>query len=258
MLQEWHSFSLGPLPHGDMAVPIWHTMAKKAKFGRNGPHSRFHISMATARILPTKDAIDTRDSGPNICNLPTLVVAPSNFPPWRENDTQMGQNGNIPQIGQLTILPSQGEATWGTPHSTRVYVPSPNRPCPWSSGARNPGPNIKGETGYVAILGKTAKIHKKKWSLEKLYLRIPREIGLGLLHACKPNLCFPFATKVGVQSVRETFLIPQSLKHTIYGKKCIYRRYWQAYIYGSLKNKSMSKHFWSRPMVSAFKYAHYG
>ena len=30
---------LGPLPHGDMAVPTWHTMAKTAKFGRNGPHS---------------------------------------------------------------------------------------------------------------------------------------------------------------------------------------------------------------------------
>ena len=43
----------------------------------------------------------------------------------------------------------------------RVYVPSPNRPYPWSSGARNFGPNIKGETGFVSILGKTAKIRPK-------------------------------------------------------------------------------------------------
>ena len=43
----------------------------------------------------------------------------------------------------------------------RVYVPSLNRPYPRSSGARNPGPNIKGETGFVAILGKRAKIHSK-------------------------------------------------------------------------------------------------
>ena len=43
----------------------------------------------------------------------------------------------------------------------RVYVPSLNRPYPWSSGARNLGPNIKGETGFVAILGKTAQIHPK-------------------------------------------------------------------------------------------------
>ena len=51
-----------------------------------------------------------------------------------------------------------GERPHGdTPHSTRVYVPSPNHPYPWSSGARNPGPKVKGETGYVAILVKTAK-----------------------------------------------------------------------------------------------------
>ena len=43
----------------------------------------------------------------------------------------------------------------------RVYVPSLNRPYPWSSGARNLGPNIKGETRFVAILGKAAKIHPK-------------------------------------------------------------------------------------------------
>ena len=46
-----------------------------------------------------------------------------------------------------------------TPHWMRVYVPSPNHPYPWSSEARNLGPNIKGETGFVAILGRTAKIH---------------------------------------------------------------------------------------------------
>ena len=56
----------------------------------------------------------------------------------------------------------------------------------------------------------------------------------------------------------ETFLTPQSLKHTIYGEKCIYRRYWYVHIFWSLRNKNMSKHFWSRPIVGAFTYAHYG
>ena len=56
----------------------------------------------------------------------------------------------------------------------------------------------------------------------------------------------------------ETFLTPQSLKHTICGKKCIYRQYWYVHIFGSLRNKNMSKHFWSGPIVGAFKYAHYG
>ena len=121
----------------------------------------------------------------------------------------------------------------------------------------NLGPNIKGETGFVAILGKTVKIHPKLVT-RKSYLRITREMSLGLLHGCKPKLCFPFATRVGVQSIMEAFLTPQSLKHTIYGKKCMYRRYWYVHIFGSLRNKNMSKHFWSRPIVGAFKYAHYG
>ena len=56
----------------------------------------------------------------------------------------------------------------------------------------------------------------------------------------------------------ETFLTAQSLKHTIYGKKCIYRRYWYVHIFGSLWSKDISKQFWSRPMVGALKYAHYG
>ena len=43
----------------------------------------------------------------------------------------------------------------------RVYVPSVIRSYSWPSGARNLGRNIKGEMGFVAILGKTAKIHPK-------------------------------------------------------------------------------------------------
>ena len=56
----------------------------------------------------------------------------------------------------------------------------------------------------------------------------------------------------------ETFLTPQCLKHTISGKKCIYRRYWYVHIFGLLRNKNMSKRFWSRPIVGASEYAHYG
>ena len=56
----------------------------------------------------------------------------------------------------------------------------------------------------------------------------------------------------------KTFLTPQSLKHTIYGKKCIYRRYWHEHNFETLRSKNMSKHSWSRPIVGAFKYAHNG
>ena len=79
-----------------------------------------------------------------------------------------------------------------------------------------------------------------------------------MLHGCKPKLCLPFATRVEVQSIMETFLTPQFLKHTIYGRKCIYRRYWHVHIFGTSRSRNMSKHFWSRPIVGALKYAHYG
>ena len=73
----------------------------------------------------------------------------------------MGQNGNVPQIGNSQFSPHEERSHGDTPHLMRVYVPSLNRPSPWSSGSRNLGPNIKGEMGFVAILGKTAKIHPK-------------------------------------------------------------------------------------------------
>ena len=121
-----------------------------------------------------------------------------------------------------------------------------------TSGAKSGGEGVCGHSGQ-----KRPKF-TVKWSLRKSYLRITREGSLELLHGCKPKLCFPFATRVEVQSITEAFLTPQSLKHTIYGKKCIYRRYWYVHIFGSLRSKNMSKHFWSRPIVGALKYAHYG
>ena len=119
------------------------------------------------------------------------------------------------------------------------------------------GRTLRGRRGLWPFWAKRPKF-TQKWSLEKLYLRMTREIDPGLLHGCKLKLCFSFATRVGVQSVRETFLTPQSLRHTIYWKKFIHQRYWEAYIYRSLESKNMSTHVWSRPIVSAFKYAHYG
>ena len=66
-----------------------------------------------------------------------------------------------PKLGNSHFSLHEERPHGDTPHSMRVYVPSPNRPYPWSSGARNLWPNMKGETGYMAILGKTADIHPK-------------------------------------------------------------------------------------------------
>ena len=168
-----------------------------------------------------------------------------------------GRMARYPKLGDTQLSHREERPHGETPHSMRVYVPSSNCPYLWSSGARNLGGEIRGRWGLWPFRAKRPKF-TQKWSLQISYIRIARERSLGLLHGCKPKLCFPFATRVEVQSIMETFLTPQSLKHTIYGKKCIYRRYWHEHIFGTLRSKNMSKHFWSRPIVGAFKYAHYG
>ena len=47
------------------------------------------------------------------------------------------------------------ESTEGdTPYSRRVYVPFPNHPFPWTTGAHNPGANIKVEIRFGANIAK--------------------------------------------------------------------------------------------------------
>ena len=70
-----------------------------------------------------------------------------------------GRMATYPKLGDSRLSLREERPHGETPHSMRVDVPSSNCPYPWSSGARNLGPNIKGEMGFVAILGKTAKIH---------------------------------------------------------------------------------------------------
>ena len=72
-----------------------------------------------------------------------------------------GRMATYPNLGDPQLSLREERPHGETPHSIRVYVRSLNCPYPWSSGARNLGPNIKGEMGFVAILGKTAKIHPK-------------------------------------------------------------------------------------------------
>ena len=72
-----------------------------------------------------------------------------------------GRMATYPELGDSQLSLREERPHGETPHWMRVYVPSPNCAYPWSSGARNLGPNIKGETVFVAILDKTAKIHPK-------------------------------------------------------------------------------------------------
>ena len=64
--------------------------------------------------------------------------------------------------GRMATYPKLGNSQFSL-HEERPHgdTPHSNRPHPWSSGARNLEPNIKGEMGFVASLGESAKIHPK-------------------------------------------------------------------------------------------------
>ena len=148
-----------------------------------------------------------------------------------------GRMATYRKLRDSQLSPREERLHGETAHSMRVHVPSSSCPYPWSSGARNLGGEIRGGRALWPFWANQPKF-TQKWSLEKSYLRITRERSHGLLHGCKPKLCFPFATRVEGQSIMETFLTPQSLKRTIYGKKCIYRRYWYVYLWVIEEQKS--------------------
>ena len=78
-----------------------------------------------------------------------------------------GRMATYPILGDSQLSLQEERPHGETPQSMRVYVPSPNRPYPWSSGARNLGSNIKGETGLWPFWAKRPK-STQNWSLEKI------------------------------------------------------------------------------------------
>ena len=140
----------------------------------------------------------------------------------------------------------------GSPTGTHIYLAFEDLHDTWRGEDPNGVHNCR--NGKIGRLRRPSRVGNLgdlvAPSLDSRRLISPLVPCLGLLHGCKRKLCLPLATRVGVQSVRETFLTLQSLKHTIYGEKCIYWRYWRAYIYGPLRNKNMSERFLSWPIVS--------
>ena len=86
-----------------------------------------------------------------------------------------GTMATYPKLGDSQLSLHKERPHGDTPHSMRVYVPSLNCLYPWSSEARNLGPNIKGELGFVTILGKTAKTHPKVVTRKIVYLYHKRD-----------------------------------------------------------------------------------
>ena len=94
----------------------------------------------------------------------------------------------------------------------------------------------------MAILGKTAKIQPKVVT-RKIVSPYHKGYEPRAFAWMQTEALLPFCNKGWGSKHNGRILLAQLLKHTIYGKKCIYWRYWEAYIYGSLKSKNMSKHF---------------
>ena len=82
-----------------------------------------------------------------------------------------------PKLGDSQLSLREERPHGETPHLMRVHVPSPNRPYPWSGGARNLGGKIRGRRGLWPFVAKRPKF-TQKLSLEKSYLCITRERSL--------------------------------------------------------------------------------
>ena len=236
-----------PPPRGLSPPALLGGCAGHVETGREPGSLCLPLAPAEARALGPLCVVPVRGPACQPSWLPLAI-----FPIGGKMTHKWGRMATYPKLGDSQLSLREERPHGGTPHLIRVSVPSPSCPYPWSSGARNLGGAIRGRRGMWPFLAKWPKF-TQKWSLENSYLRITRERSLGLLHGCKQKLCFPFATRVEVQSIMETFLTPQSLKHTIYGKKCMYRRYWYVHIFGTLRSKNMSKRFWSRPIVGALE-----
>ena len=78
-----------------------------------------------------------------------------------------GRMATYPKLGDSQLSLRKERPHEETPHSMRVYVPSPNCPYPWSSGARNLGGVIRGRWGLWPFRAKRPKF-TQKWSLQKI------------------------------------------------------------------------------------------
>ena len=64
------------------------------------------------------------------------------------------QEAAYPILSHPWLSHPKERAQGDTPYSKRVYVPLLNRLEPWTTGAHNPGANVKGEMGFGAIIAK--------------------------------------------------------------------------------------------------------
>ena len=72
-----------------------------------------------------------------------------------------GRMGTYPKLGDSQLSLQEERPHGETPHSMRVNVPSPNRPYPWSSGARDLGGEIRRRRSLWPFWAKRPKFTQK-------------------------------------------------------------------------------------------------
>ena len=88
-----------------------------------------------------------------------------------------GRMATYPQLGDSQLSLHEERPHGETPHSMWVYVPSPNRPYPWSSGPHNLGGEIRGRRGFPPILPKRGLVVPKVFT-PKIVSPVPKGDGL--------------------------------------------------------------------------------
>ena len=88
-----------------------------------------------------------------------------------------GRMATYPKLGDSQLSLQEERPHGETPHSMRVYVPSPNRPYPWSSGAHNLGGEIRGRRSFPPILPKRGLVVPKVFT-PKIVSPVPKGDGL--------------------------------------------------------------------------------
>ena len=73
-----------------------------------------------------------------------------------------GRMATYPKFGDSQLSHQEERPHGETPHSMWAYVPSPNCPYPWSSGARNLGGEIRGRRSLWPFWAKRPKFTQKR------------------------------------------------------------------------------------------------
>ena len=137
-----------------MVYPRWPKLAKSAKLGEMA-HTHDPISPGSWRAKIHLKLLETHETQTPIyspCQPSRLPL--TTFSASIKMVHEKWLQAAYPILSQPWLSNTKERTQGYTPYSSRVYVPLPNHPYPWTTGAQSPGANIKGEMGFGANIAK--------------------------------------------------------------------------------------------------------